>query len=280
MTTSALHDALRIDTHAHVFTRGLPMVDGRRYTPAYDVTVEDYVAQLDTHGMSHGVLVQPSFLGSDNSYLLAALRRFPQRLRGIAMVDAGVDAEALQELKEAGVVGIRFNLVGGAPLPDVQGNWRATLERIAELGWQVEVHREAADLPLLLPPLIEMGLKVVVDHFGRIDPTLGVDDPGFRYLLDCGASRQVWVKLSAPYRNGGNGGSVYGAYLAHQAWPLLRQYLGCDRLLWGSDWPHTQHESATSYAHSWQQFSALVTDAQDRSTITGATAARLFGFPD
>ncbi|MFJ3055221.1 amidohydrolase family protein [Herbaspirillum sp. NPDC087042] len=275
MTTPASHEALRIDTHAHVFTRSLPMADGRRYTPAHDVTVEEYVARLDAHGMHHGVLVQPSFLGSDNGYMLEALRRFPQRLRGIAMVDAGVGHDALQALKAGGVVGIRFNLVGGAPLPDFRGAWRATLERVAALGWQVEVHREAADLPLLLPPLIEMGLKVVVDHFGRVDPALGVADPGFRYLLESGASRQVWVKLSAPYRNGGN---VAGAHFAHQAWPLLRQHLGTDRLLWGSDWPHTQHESMTDYAHSWQQFTALVTDPQDRSAITGATAAQLFGF--
>ncbi len=79
MSTSAALStrALRIDTHAHVFARGLPMADVRRYTPAYDVTVEEYLARLDAHGMSHGVLVQPSFLGSDNSYLLQAIARAP-----------------------------------------------------------------------------------------------------------------------------------------------------------------------------------------------------------
>jgi predicted TIM-barrel fold metal-dependent hydrolase len=148
------------------------------------------------------------------------------------------------------VVGVRFNLVGGAPLPDFQGAWRDTLTRVAALGWQVEIHREAGDLPLVLEPLLKLGLKVVVDHFGRVDPALGVDDPGFRYLLSTGASRQVWVKLSAQYRNGGSEG---GAHFAGQAWPLLRQHLGTDRLLWGSDWPHTQHESMTSYADSWRR---------------------------
>lgn len=275
MRCSAPLPALRIDTHAHVFARGLPMADARRYTPAYDVTVEQYIAQLDAHGMSHGVLVQPSFLGSDNRHMLAALQRYPQRLRGIAMIDADTSVAQLHALRDSGVVGIRFNLVGGAPLPDFQGDWRPALEQVAQLGWQVEVHREAGDLPQVLPPLLEMGLKVVVDHFGRIDPRLGVDDPGFRFLLDSGATRQVWVKLSAAYRNGG---TSEGTRLAQQAWPLLRQHVGLDRLLWGSDWPHTQHEHLTRYSDSWQQFTALVSDPQQRAHITGATAAQLFGF--
>ncbi|MFX5494428.1 amidohydrolase family protein, partial [Acinetobacter baumannii] len=79
----------------------------RRYTPAYDVTVEEYLARLDAHGMSHGVLVQPSFLGSDNSYLLQAIARAPQRLRGIAMVDADIEDAQLQALQQGGVVGVR-----------------------------------------------------------------------------------------------------------------------------------------------------------------------------
>jgi len=277
MSTSAALStpALRIDTHAHVFARGLPMADVRRYTPAYDVTVEEYLARLDAHGMSHGVLVQPSFLGSDNSYLLQAIARAPQRLRGIAMVDADIDDAQLQALQQGGVVGVRFNLVGGAPLPDFGGAWRDTLTRIAALGWQVEIHREAADLPRVLEPLLALGLKVVVDHFGRVDAALGVDDPGFRYLLSTGPSRQVWVKLSAQYRNGGSEG---GARFAGQAWPLLRQHFGPDRLLWGSDWPHTQHESMTSYADSWRRFESLVSDEADRRCITGETAAQLFQF--
>ena len=274
-TATVTAPVLRIDTHAHVFARGLPMADVRRYTPAYDVTVEEYLARLDAHGMSHGVLVQPSFLGSDNGYLLQAIARAPQRLRGIAMVDADIDDAQLQALQQGGVVGVRFNLVGGAPLPDFSGAWRDTLTRIAALGWQVEIHREAADFPRVLEPLLALGLRVVVDHFGRVDAALGVDDPGFRYLLSTGPSRQVWVKLSAQYRNGGSEG---GARFAGQAWPLLRQHFGPDRLLWGSDWPHTQHESMTSYADSWRRFESLVSDEADRRCITGETAAQLFQF--
>lgn len=56
-----------IPTHAHVFARDLPLTSDRRYAPAYDATIDDYLGMLDRNGMSHGVLVQPSFLGTDNS---------------------------------------------------------------------------------------------------------------------------------------------------------------------------------------------------------------------
>ena len=83
--------ACRIDGHAHVFNRALPMEPIRRYTPDRDATVIEYLAHLDEHGFTHGVLVQPSFLGYDNSHLLDALRRHPERLRGVAVVPPDVD---------------------------------------------------------------------------------------------------------------------------------------------------------------------------------------------
>src|SRR4051794_22927541 len=49
-----------IDTHAHIFKRGLKLADVRRYAPDYDATLTDYLTTLDANGMTHGVLVQPS----------------------------------------------------------------------------------------------------------------------------------------------------------------------------------------------------------------------------
>ncbi|MET0529418.1 MAG: amidohydrolase family protein [Microvirga sp.] len=101
-----------IDSHAHVFKRGLPLAANIRYAPDYDATPEDYIRNLDAKGMSNGFLVQPSFLGTDNSYMLEALRRYPNRFRGIVVVQPDIRQDALQELAAAGVVGIRLNLIG------------------------------------------------------------------------------------------------------------------------------------------------------------------------
>jgi predicted TIM-barrel fold metal-dependent hydrolase len=271
------HGARRIvaiDSHAHVFTRALPLAGDRRYAPGYDAAGADYLAMLDRNGMSHGVLVQPSFLGADNAYLIEILQQAPERLRGIAVIAPETGSDELEALRRVGVVGIRLNLIG-QPDPDFgAAGWNGHLEQIAAQGWQVEVQAEARRLPTLLPPLLRAGVPLVVDHFGRPDPRLGVDDPGFRYLLETAATGRVWVKLSGAYRIGGQGGK-HAALVAAER---LRIAFGPGRLLWGSDWPHTQFEAATSPAAARQALEAWVPDEAERRTILADTPARLFRF--
>jgi predicted TIM-barrel fold metal-dependent hydrolase len=126
-----------------------------------------------------------------------------------------------------------------------------------------------------MPPLLEAGVPVVVDHFGRPDPRLGIDDPGFRYLLDTAATGRVWVKLSGAYRNGAGNPGEHTALAAAER---LRVAFGPQRLLWGSDWPHTQFEAVASPGAARQALDAWVPDPADRHTVLADTPARLFGF--
>ncbi|QIG93087.1 MULTISPECIES: amidohydrolase family protein [unclassified Bradyrhizobium] len=261
-----------IDTHAHVFHRGLKLAPGRRYAPDYDAPLDLYLQQLDQNGITNGVLVQPSFLGTDNSYLVECLKATNGRLHGIAVVDPGVAADELRALDRAGVVGIRLNLVG-QQLPDLtSSDWTALLAQIRTLDWQIEIQRNASDLAMFAPTLLDQGVKVVLDHFALPDPKLGIDDPGFQSVLKLGATRNVWVKISAPYRNG-----AAGEAFAKQAYPLLRRAYGVDRLLWGSDWPHTQFEATQSYAKNRKFLDELVTDADERARVL-ASPRELFRF--
>lgn len=252
-----------VDCHAHVFTRELPMPDRRRAPSGYDATPDDYLARLDAHGIARGVLVQPSFLGTDNSYLAAACRQHPDRLRGIAVVDPTIRGAELQRLDDAGVVGIRLNLIG-LPTPDFGSTaWRALLAGLRERRWQVEVHQIAAQLQPVLEPLLTAEVNVVVDHFGRPSEALGVDDPGFRHLLTLAPTRRVWVKLSGAYRNGAGGrGASFGV----------------ERLVWGSDWPHTLFEKSVDYTGQRRLLDAWLPDAAERRVVLEETPARLFGF--
>ncbi|WP_374419804.1 amidohydrolase [Chromobacterium sp.] len=264
-----------IDGHAHIFLRRLVGTAPLRYKPYRDATLPAYLSQLDQFGIRGGVLVQPSFLGCDNGYLLQGLRRGAGRLRGIAVIAPDCPLATMRDMDAAGVVGLRLNLFG-RPLPDLRSRaWRRCLARATRLGWQVEVHRPAQDWPLLLPPLLDAGVKVVIDHFGRPHPALGVDDPGFRYLLDAGAaSGRIWVKISAAYRNGLAG---RGEDIARAALPLLDGALGPERMLWGSDWPHTQFGSIR-YARTLELLEQWLPDAGRRRQITHDTPAELFRF--
>ncbi|MES2186303.1 MAG: amidohydrolase family protein [Pseudomonadota bacterium] len=268
-------DTFAIDSHAHIFERALHMAHDKRYTPDRDARLPDYLAQLDHNGFSHGVLVQPSFLGTDNGYLLAALQACPDRLCGVVVVDPAMEQAPLAALAAQGVVGVRLNLFE-RPLPDFrQAPWRGFQRHLQQLGLHVEVHCLASHLHAILPSFLHAGNQVVVDHFGRPEGPLGMDDAGFRFLLAAGASGQVWVKLSSAYRLGSAGGLPFAG---PQVTARLVEALGLDRLVWGSDWPHTQFTDRMDFPSARRLLDTLLPDPQARRRILGASAQALFRF--
>lgn len=263
---------ISIDSHAHVFHRALAFSAGRRYTPDYDAPLDRYLGELDRAGITYGVLVQPSFLGTDNSYLMQCLAAANRRLRGVAVVDPAISADELHAMGRDGIVGIRLNLVGQS-LPDLKApDWQPLLTTVRELGWQVELQRPAIDLPRLATHLLDRGITVVLDHFALPDPVLGIADPAYAEVLKLGASGRVWVKLSGAYRNGPG-----GAAFARLAYPLLRDAFGRERLMWGSDWPHTQFETVQDYAGNRDFLDTLIPDVAERECVLSAPRA-LFRF--
>jgi predicted TIM-barrel fold metal-dependent hydrolase len=261
-----------VDTHAHVFEQGLGLAAGRRYTPDHDARLDDYLGLLDAHGVTHGVLVQPSFLGTDNTYLLRALQSRPDRLRGVAVIAPDIGQDALRRMAAAGVVGMRLNLMG-LPVPPLDARpWRGLLDRINALGWHVEVHAPASRLADILPPLLAAGCDVVVDHFGRPDPLQGVADPGFAWLLRQAGSGRVWVKLSGAYRNWP---PARVAQAGREAAGLLLDAYTPARLMWGSDWPHTEHRHI-SYTPTRRWLDDWIEDPEIRRAVLADTPTRLF----
>src|SRR5438552_7758522 len=111
-------DIVAVDCHAPVMQRDAPLAPDRHSAPKRDCTVEEYLAVLDAHGISHGVLTAPSFYDTDNSLLLDSLGRAAGRLRGTVIVAPDVDRSALEAMDQRGVVGIRLNWFRRSALPD------------------------------------------------------------------------------------------------------------------------------------------------------------------
>lgn len=219
-----------VDGHFHVFRAGAPLATPRSYTPQV-MTLADWHDFARQAGMSRGVLIQPSVYGFDNSVMLAALAEAPANLRGIAVIDPDTPDAELRRLHEAGIRGVRCNTRNRGGLGfDLAAD---LARRIAPFGWtlQFQVLSDQVDALAGLAPTL--GLPVVLDHLGFID----VDPPEtalrrLRALLDAGDS---YVKLSAPYRVG-------SAFAAPAVAAIVAGLAAShpERLLWGTDWPHTE----------------------------------------
>jgi predicted TIM-barrel fold metal-dependent hydrolase len=256
-----------VDCHAHVFLTSLPTVAGARYRPLTDAPLDAYLAELSANKIAGGVLVQPSFLGTDNSFLLDALARHPDRLRGIAVVDRNISPDEMIRLRTSGVRGLRLNLIG-RPLPDfTDDDWQHHLRACSSAGLHIEVQSEGPAWASILLAMRSAGCVVVIDHFGRpTDPDPG-RCPGFAAVLSAARDPSVWVKLSAPYRFAARSDDAAAALLASA---------GPDRLLWGSDWPWTQHPEITSYAALLARVDNWAGGPDVRDAILAANPQRLY----
>jgi predicted TIM-barrel fold metal-dependent hydrolase len=271
------------DTHAHVFgpAARFPYADDRSYTPP-DAPLAKYLAMLDAVGFDRGVLVQGSAHGRDNSAMLDALARQPDRLRGVAVADEAVSSETLRRWNDLGVRGLRFNHFfrdgqlhyrGGVPLAAAQ-----TLAPVmAELGWHLQLWIDVKDLPGTIPVLKAFRLPVVIDHMGRTDARAGIRTDGFQSLLRAVGEGWCWAKLSGAHRISQNAPDYPEARPFHEA--LMRA--NPERLVWGGDWPHPRVEGEMpDVGHLFELFQAWTPDFATRQRILVANPAKLYGFPN
>lgn len=258
-----------VDAHAHILVAGMPFKDDAWIRPSYEYSAEDFLAELDRHGISFGVIAAASFHGDYNDYTLRSLQKH-RRLRATIVLDPGTGPEKLARLAAQGVVGVRLQFKEGAALPDLRGfGWRKFLHRLADCGMHVELNGSGNQLTTLLPPLMDNGVKVVVDHLGLLRSPDGVASEGFQSLLHALDRGRVWVKLSGGFR--------MQPELRRAGAARLLATAGPERLFWGSDTPFVGKEAETSYATVLQMFYDMVPDAAIRRKISDA-ALRFYFF--
>ena len=74
-----------VDCHFHLFHAGIAFPEAR-YIPQYSALFADWRIQSLKVGIQRGVMVQPSFLGTNNDLLLDCLNTNPEVLRGVVVV--------------------------------------------------------------------------------------------------------------------------------------------------------------------------------------------------
>lgn len=227
------------DAHVHVFgpRARFPFGEGRRYTPS-DAPKELLFRLHERLGIQHCVIVQPACHGEDNSVTVDAIAATGGSYKGVALVPLSVSDAELKRLDAAGLCGARFHymthLAQGPRINDVI----AFGSRLATIGWHLQIHMEADLIAELAPALRQSSVPVVIDHMGRINASLGLDQPAFKALLVLLDDRNVWVKVSGADRVTRQGPPYSDAV------PFARRLVAefGDRCVWGTDWPHPNHQ--------------------------------------
>jgi 2-pyrone-4,6-dicarboxylate lactonase len=271
---------LACDCHAHICgpQAAYSYIPERIYTPP-DALLPAYRHLLATLGCGRAVLVQPSFHGTDNRVLLAAMREAGASFRGVAVIGDEAGEREIAALHAAGVRGARLNIVdvktgkGELPLAGIE----RLADRIKAFGWHIEFLMHVDEFPDLDRMLARLPVECVFGHLGYVRADKGTATPGFQALLRLLRAGRAWVKLTGPYR-------ISTGPLPHADTQAFAQALveaASDRLVWGSDWPHVKTEWTIPMPNDGELadlLAAWVPDIGIRKRVLVDNPARLYGF--
>ena len=263
---------LATDCHHHIYDPRFPVLH-RAVVRPMPATVAEYRLLQKRLGTTRNIVVQPSAYGVDNRCLLDALHQFgTAETRGVAVVNERVTDRELKELHQAGVRGIRFNVVQPAVVTFEMAEPLA--RRIAPLGWHIQVYAKSEQIAAAGPVWSGLPCQVVFDHFGRT-VTKGRKDPAFRVIAELMQRDKAWVKLSGAYLEDEAGAPEYSATV-----PVAKAYLdeAPERCVWGSDWPHPSVKANPDDAVLFDLLATWVPDTRLRRRVLVENPATLYGF--
>jgi predicted TIM-barrel fold metal-dependent hydrolase len=267
-----------IDAHVHVWTDDLaayPLAPGYAVAemkpPTF--TPEELLAHCRPSGVERIVLVQMSYYGTDNSYMLDTMAFFPGIFGGIAVIDETAP-DVTAEMDRLGALGVRgFRVQPRSGSFDTPG-LHAMFAHAA---------RTRQSLCCLMNPdaLVSLDLMcsaypdtlVVIDHLCRIGIGGTIEEPEVAALCALSAHPGVNVKISAFYALGSKR-PPHDDLL-----PLIRRVYDAfpaNALMWASDCPF-QVQSET-----YEDGLAPLRDRfefrceEDREWLLGGTAEGLF----
>ena len=256
------------NAHLHIIDPAFPN-DGK--AAAQVGTVQAYQEISKRLRLPRAVFVQPKPFALDNTCLLDAIQKFGlKNAVGIAVVNKSVSDAELEVLHRGGVRGLRFSVWNPQNAVVSFDNCQPLSVRIKQFGWNVQLHMSASQIAQHADVIRALDCKIVIDHMGRLDPALGLNDPAYQFICEMIEKGNTWVKLSGPYLN-----TCSGEPWA-DATKVARGIAGFapERVVWGSDYPHVTEKikpdefELTDMISAWfstekARHLALVTNPQD-----------------
>jgi 2-pyrone-4,6-dicarboxylate lactonase len=266
------------DAHAHICgpIATFAYSERRVYTPP-DALLPAYRHMLETLGVERTVLVQPSVYGTDNTVMLRAMTELgSKRCRGVAVIDDDISDGELERLHEAGVRGVRVNVVDVAEGKGVipMTALARLASRVKRHGWHVEFLMHADEFPDLDRQFADFPVDIVLGHLGYMKTQKGLDNAGFQAMLRLMRRRKCWVKLTGPYR-------ISGQPLPHtDTFPYAKALLEAapERVVWGTDWPHVMVKTPMPNDADLADLLLEWVPERLREQVLVANPAKLYGF--
>ncbi len=266
------------DTHFHLYgpPNRFPYADTRLFTPPA-APFEHWQRISASIGIARGVTVTPGIHGYNNDVTLDAVERSEGRVRGVIRANAALTAQDIAALHKRGVRGVRFTFAEHLGQKfDVQ-LLQTTLARIEPCGWVMQFLIDGDAIERHAELIGDLPVPVVLDSFAGITAGRGLDQPAVRALFDLLARPNIYVKLMCADREL-DAGERYENIVGLAQAIIAR---APDRVMWGSDWPHSYLYEANRVPNDGDLLSMLSDFAPDeavRKKILVDNPARLFEF--
>jgi 2-pyrone-4,6-dicarboxylate lactonase len=226
------------DCHVHVIGpyAQYPMTVARVYTPP-ECGLPELRKHLQGLHLSRVVLIQPSFYGADNTFQLLCAKEMGDSARVVIVIDEKTTDQELANMVSMGARGIRLNL-STSGIFDAQLARQQLVEiaqRIKDFDLHIQIYASAKVLAAIAGTIYTLPVPVVLDHFASIHAERFQEQTELSVILNLVKSGQAYIKLSGIYRIS-NASPNY-----EEVKDLAQLYVETnpDRILWASDWPHT-----------------------------------------
>ncbi len=274
-----------IDAHAHLWKSQKGLVDGK---PVFDVgngksnfggtvrqmmppyitdgfnSVERFIANMDYSGVNGAVITQEEIDGTQNSYLLEAKAKYPDRIKVCSLYTE------YTPLETDGFDGIKL-CSGRFKEQDLTKHF-SVFERAYKENKFISIDLADGDAQALQLGEIASqlpDLKIAIGHFGM------VTRPNWLEQIKLARRKNVFIE---------SGGITwlfnYEFYPYPSAIRAIKEaadVCGMDKLMWGSDYPRTMVEITYKMSYDFVSKSTELSE-QDKNKFLFANAQSFYGF--
>ena len=277
-----------IDAHSHLWKKQDTWVDGKRILslkngrsifmdeevqmlPPWLIdgvnSAEVFLSNMDYAQVGGAVVVQEVIDGNQNTYLTEVQKKYPERFFCMGMAWTLEEAKAVQE---AGLKGIAFpghrmheSLLSLIPIFKYMEEKGMVLsmclgESEAQIGEMKEVIQECPQL------------KVAIGHFGMVttdafESQVKLAREGKNVMVESGGITWLFNAEFYPYPS------------AIRSIKQAAEWVGMDRLMWGSDYPRTITAITYKMSYDFVCKSKELTEPE-KAAFLGENAERFYGF--